>query len=166
MLLALIIAYLLPPEERVTSFAFAGRVLVYGLLIFWGVKFIATPMETNYVGGHFMHLINLPFHEAGHLIFSPFGRFMMVLGGSLWQLLMPLICLGAFLFYNNDAFGATVALWWFAESLMDPSPYINHARDPQLILLGGLTGSEFERCEHRFDIILYGQDNHRDRRVM
>src|SRR5437879_11444057 len=75
MLFALIIAYLLPAEERVNSFVFAGRVLVYGLLIFWGVKFIATPMETNYVGGHFMHLINLPFHEAGHLIFSPFGRF-------------------------------------------------------------------------------------------
>jgi len=114
------------------------------LLIFWGVKFIATPMETNYVGGHFMHLINLPFHEAGHLIFSPFGRFMMVLGGSLGQLLMPLICLGAFLFYNNDAFGATVALWWFAESLMDLSPYINDARDLQLILLGGVTGQEVE----------------------
>src|SRR5881296_2670802 len=130
MLLALIIAYLLPPEERVTSFAFAGRVLVYGLLIFWGVKFIATPMETNY--------------EGGHLIFSPFGRFMMVLGGSLGQLLMPLICLGAFLFYNNDAFGATVALWWFAESLMDLSPYINDARDLQLILLGGVTGQEVE----------------------
>src|SRR6266571_3511898 len=94
MLFALIIAYLLPAEERVNSFVFAGRVLVYGLLIFWGVKFIATPMETNYVGGHFMHLINLPFHEAGHLIFSPFGRFLTVLGGSLGQLFMPLICLG------------------------------------------------------------------------
>src|SRR5947209_12457901 len=68
MLFALIIAYLLPAEERVNSFVFAGRVLVYGVLIFWGVKFIATPMETNYVGGHFMHLINLPFHEAGHLV--------------------------------------------------------------------------------------------------
>jgi hypothetical protein len=144
MLFALIIAYLLPPEERVNSFAFAGRVLVYGVLIFWGVKFIVTPMETNYVGGHFMHLINLPFHEAGHLIFSPFGRFMMVLGGSLGQLLMPLICLGAFLFYNNDAFGATVALWWFAESLMDLAPYINDARDLQLTLLGGVTGQEVE----------------------
>jgi len=57
---------------------------------------------------------------------------------------MPLICLGAFLFYNNDAFGATVALWWFAESLMDLAPYINDARDLQLILLGGVTGQEVE----------------------
>src|SRR5438132_14400974 len=140
MLFALIIAYLLPAEERVNPFVFAGRVLMYGLLISWGLKFIATPMETNYVGGHLLHLINLPFHEAGHLIFSPFGRFMTVLGGSLGQLLMPLICLGAFLFYNNNAFGASVALWWFAERLMDLAPYINDARDIQLILLGAVTG--------------------------
>lgn len=144
MLVALMRAWLFPAEERVNPFFFAGRVLVYGLLIFWGVKFIATPMETNYVGGHFMHLINLPFHEAGHLVFMPFGRFMTVLGGSLGQLLMPLICVGAFLFYNNNAFGASVALWWFAENLMDLAPYINDARDLQLILLGGGTGQEVE----------------------
>jgi len=144
MLLALILAYLFPAEERVNLFFFAGRVLVYVLLVFWGMKFIVTPMETNYVGAHFMHLINLPFHEAGHLVFSPFGRFMTVLGGSLGQLLMPLICAGAFLFYNQNAFGASVALWWFAESLMDLAPYINDARDLQLILLGGVTGQEVE----------------------
>src|SRR5207245_7612100 len=142
MLLALILAYLFPAEERVNLFFFAGRVLVYVLLVFWGMKFIVTPMETNYVGAHFMHLINLPFHEAGHLVFSPFGRFMTVLGGSLGQLLMPLICLGAFLFYNNDAFGATVALWWFAESLMDLATFINRARDIKLMLLGKDTGME------------------------
>ena len=128
---------------RVNPFYFAGRVLVYVGLVFWGVKFIAAPMETNYVGESFMHNINLPFHEAGHLIFMPFGRFMTVLGGSLGQLLMPLICLGAF-FYHQNAFGASVALWWFAESLMDLAPYINDARDLQLILLGGVTGKEVE----------------------
>ena len=144
MLVAFILAYLFPVEERVNPFYFAGRAAVYGLLVFWGMKFIATPMETNYVGGHFMHLINLPFHEAGHLVFMPFGRFMTVLGGSLGQLLMPLICVGAFLFYNHDAFGASVALWWFAESLMDLAPYINDARDLQLILIGGVTGQQVE----------------------
>src|SRR3989442_5193401 len=144
MLFALIIAYLLPAEERVNAFVFAGRVLVYGLLICWGVRFIATPMETNYVGAHFMHLINLPFHEAGHLVFMPFGRFMTVLGGSLGQLLMPLICLGAFLFYNNDACGATGALWGFAEGLMDLVMYINDARGTHLLMFGGVTEQEVE----------------------
>jgi len=107
-------------------------------------------METNYVGAHFMHLINLPFHEAGHLVFSPFGRFMTVLGGSLGQLLMPLICAGAFLFYNQNAFGASVSLWWFAESLMDLAPYINDARNLQLTLLGGVTGQEVEGHDWKY----------------
>jgi hypothetical protein len=101
-----------------------------------------TPLETNYTGESFLHLVNLPFHEAGHLIFSPFGRFMMILGGSLGQVLMPLICLGTFLIKSRDPFGASVALWWTAESIMDVAPYINDARDMELILLGGVTGKE------------------------
>ena len=148
-LIAVMKDYLLPDEERVNPFFFAGRVAVYVGLVAWGVKFIVTPMETNYVGASFMHNINLPFHETGHLIFMPFGRFMTVLGGSLGQLLMPLICLGAFLYHEN-AFGASVALWWFAESLMDLAPYINDARDLQLILLGGLTGQEVEGHDWEF----------------
>lgn len=121
---------------------FYGRLAVYLGLLWWGRIFIMTPLETNYTGESFLHLINLPFHEAGHLIFSPFGRFMMILGGSLGQVLMPMICLGTFLIKTRDPFGASVALWWTAESLMDVAPYINDARDMELMLLGGVTGKE------------------------
>ena len=44
------------------------------------------------------------FHEAGHILFSPFGRFMTVLGGSLTQVLVPLLCAGAFLWQTRDPF--------------------------------------------------------------
>ncbi len=151
-LFAVIKDYLLPDEEKVNPFYFAGRVAVYVGLVAWGVKFIITPMETNYVGESFMHNINLPFHEAGHIFFIPFGRFMNVLGGSLGQLLMPLVCLGAFLYHQNT-FGASVALWWLGESLMDLAPYINDARDLQLILLGGVTGADVEDY-HDWEYIL------------
>ena len=151
-LFALMKACLLPEEEKVNPFFFAGRVFVYVLLVVWGMKFIMTTVETNYVGEHFMHNINLPFHEAGHLIFIPFGRFMTVLGGSLGQLLMPLICLGAFLYHEN-AFGASVALWWFAESLMDLGPYIADARAGELPLLGGVTGQDVEDY-HDWEVLL------------
>ena len=50
-------------------------------------------MESKDVLGSFWHLVNLPFHEAGHILFRPFGRLMTSLGGSITQLLMPLICL-------------------------------------------------------------------------
>ena len=43
------------------------------LLAWWTVGFAVHPLQGVYIGGSFLHLINLPFHEAGHIIFSPFG---------------------------------------------------------------------------------------------
>jgi len=126
-------------DEAVT---FAGRGLVLLLLLWWGWRFITTPLESNYTGESFLHLVNLPFHEAGHLLFMPFGRFMMFLGGTLGQILMPVICLATFLIKTRDPFGASVALWWTAENFMDVAPYINDARALNLMLLGGVTGKE------------------------
>jgi hypothetical protein len=134
--------WLIETDTTTDPMTFYGRAVVFLGLLWWGRIFIMTPLETNYTGESFLHLINLPFHEAGHLIFSPFGRFMMILGGSLGQVLMPLICLGTFLINTRDPFGASVALWWTAESIMDVAPYINDARDMELILLGGVTGKE------------------------
>ncbi len=131
-------------EEGVNPFYLLGRALVLVGLCVWGWKFITTPMETNYVGQSFMHLINLPFHEAGHIIFLPLGRLLHALGGSLGQILMPCICLAAFLFKNRDPFGASVSLWWVSQNFMDVAPYINDARALDLILLGGVTGKEVD----------------------
>jgi hypothetical protein len=89
-----------------------------------------------------MHLINLPFHEAGHVLLSPFGEFMRVLGGTLGQLLIPAICLGTFLLRNRDPFAASAGLWWLAENFMDIAPYIADARSGSLLLLGGVTGRD------------------------
>jgi hypothetical protein len=134
--------WLVDLDTSTDSMTFAGRVAVFLLLLRWGRTFIFTPLETNYTGESFLHLINLPFHEAGHLLFIPFGRFMMILGGTLGQILMPLICLATFLIKTRDPFGASVALWWTAESFMDIAPYINDARALDLMLLGGVTGKE------------------------
>ena len=129
-------------DTSMDRLTFAGRVAVFLLLLWWGRTFIFTPLETNYTGESFLHLINLPFHEAGHLLFIPLGRFMTILGGSLGQILMPLVCLATFLIKTRDPFGASVALWWTAESFMDIAPYINDARAMDLMLLGGVTGKE------------------------
>ncbi len=136
--------WLIESDQTTESMTFYGRAAVFVAMVWWGWKFIVTPLETNYTGESFLHLINLPFHEAGHVIFMPFGRFMTILGGTLGQILMPMICLGTFLVKTRDPFGATVSLWWMAESLMDIAPYINDARAMDLMLLGGVTGKETE----------------------
>ena len=69
-----------------------ARTLFLAIMLIWGLKFILSPLDSGYAMSSFWHLVNLPFHEAGHLIFRPFGRFMTSLGGSLSQLIIPLLC--------------------------------------------------------------------------
>ena len=86
--------------------------------------------------------VNLVFHEAGHIVFLPLGRFMTILGGSLLQVLVPLLCTVAFLTRHLDTFAASVTLWWTGQSLIELAPYINDARAQELMLLGGVTGRD------------------------
>lgn len=106
--------------------------------------FLAWPMREDVIGASFLHLINLPFHEAGHVLFSPFGDFMTTLGGSLMQVLVPLACGAAFLTTHWNPFAAAVMGWWAGENLMDVAIYINDARALQLTLIGGQTGAEVD----------------------
>ncbi|MFZ5572296.1 MAG: zinc ribbon domain-containing protein [Thermodesulfobacteriota bacterium] len=129
-------------HQEVNPFYFAGRVLVFIGLVILGIQYILAGWQSNYPAGTFLHGVNLAFHEAGHLLFRPFGRFMTVLGGSLGQLLMPLICMAVFLIKSRDPFGASVAFWWLGQSFLDLAPYIGDARALRLILLGGITGRD------------------------
>ena len=131
-----------------------ARALFFVIMLIWGLKFILSPLDSGYVMNSFWHLVNLPFHEAGHLIFRPFGRFMTSLGGSLSQLIIPLLCMTAFLLKTRDAFAAAFALWWFGENFMDLAPYINDARSLTLPLLGGNTGRTSPYGFHDWEFIL------------
>lgn len=134
-------------EPRINVVEFWARVAAWIGFAAWSVWFLQTDYakvsgglpEINY---SFMHRVDLVFHEAGHVIFIPLGRFMSVLGGSLGQLIMPAIVLGTFLLKYRNTFGASVALWWLAQSAMDLAPYINDALVQQTILLGGVTGRD------------------------
>ena len=69
----------------------------------WGLSLMFSSVDSNAAGESFLHLINLPFHEFGHVLFSPFGDYMRSLGGTLGQLLMPAICCGALLVGTKDS---------------------------------------------------------------
>lgn len=131
-------------EPEVNVFYFGGRVILCLVLLIYSFKFMFTPMENSYAVMPFMHLVNLPFHEAGHVIFMPFGRFIMFLGGTLGQLIMPFVCMCALLVTTRNTFGASASLWWLGENFTDIAPYINDARALRLILIGGVTGREVD----------------------
>jgi hypothetical protein len=116
--------------------------LLMGLAI-WGLRLASQPIVNNAAGESVLHLINLPFHEAGHVLFTPFGRFIQILGGTLGQLIIPALVVGTFI-RQQQPYSASIGLWWLGESFLDIAPYINDARAGQLMLLGGVTGSEVE----------------------
>jgi hypothetical protein len=89
--------------------------------------------------------VNLPVHEAGHLVFSPFGPSLGIWGGTLLQLLFPVLFFVYFAF-RGETSGAAFSAFWFGESLVYSSVYIGDARAMALPLVGG--------GDHDWNIIL------------
>jgi hypothetical protein len=125
----------------VTSPTTIGRAALLALLAWWTVRLVPHPLDAGRILDSFLHLINLPFHEAGHIVFIPFGQFMTILGGSLFEIIIPLVCAVAFA-RQDDWFSMSVCLWWAGENFVDLGPYIADARALQLPLIGGQTGAE------------------------
>jgi len=84
----------------------------------------------------FIQNANLIFHEAGHMLFMFFGDFVSILGGSLTELLIPLLVTLHFLWYKK-LFAAGFGLWWLSTALHSVGVYAGDARSQLLPLLGG-----------------------------
>ena len=80
--------------------------------------------------------VNLAIHEAGHVIFGPLGDHPAVLGGSLFQVLVPAAFVAYFL-VRQDRFAASFIMAWVGASLSNVARYIADARAQDLPLLGG-----------------------------
>lgn len=89
----------------------------------------------------FLHIVNTPIHEAGHMLFIPFGRFMSVAGGSLFQIIVPIVFFGYFI-YHQKYYSAFIVLFWVGQNFVDVYVYANDAVVMELPLLSGVTGSE------------------------
>jgi hypothetical protein len=81
--------------------------------------------------------VNLVFHEAGHPLFSIFGETLMLLGGTLGELLVPFLI--AFYFYRRDpreTAGVAFSAFWFFENFLYIGTYMADARNMALPLVG------------------------------
>lgn len=104
---------------------------------------------------NFLHCINLPVHEAGHVVFRIFGsQFWMTLGGSLFQVMMPLVFCLVLLIKQRDILGASVGLWWAFQNCVDVAMYIGDALPMKLPLINGVTGAESPYGFHDWNYIL------------
>jgi hypothetical protein len=131
---------LLEAPAQVTPFAFWCRVALLVGFGLWAVVLISLNYRNAEINDSFLHRPLLIFHEAGHVIFMPFGHWMTIFGGTLGQLLMPAIMGGALLWTNRDPFGAAIGLWLLGVSVLDVAPYVYDSLVPQMMLLSGRTG--------------------------
>jgi len=109
---------------------FAGFLSLYFLWIAYD------PMQSS-----FLDNIDLAIHETGHLLFRPFGEFMTIAGGSLFQVLLPSLFVGYFL-WQRSFYSAAVVAMWVGQSILNVWVYAADAVVMQLVLTSGFTGSE------------------------
>ncbi len=84
-----------------------------------------------------IYYANVVFHEAGHFIFLVFGDRMGLYGGTLGQLLPPIIC--AVVFWRQKSLvSLSVALLWLFENFFDIAAYIETARSEGPVVRGVL----------------------------
>src|SRR5260370_9695445 len=82
---------------------------------------------TNRSGFLFLDYANLIIHEGGHFFFSWFGETMHILGGTLGELIVPLLC-AAYFFFQRETAGFAFSIFWFFENF----PYIGaYMADPR-----------------------------------
>lgn len=106
----------------------------------WGLIILLMYLTGSLVfGTHFLFIdyFNLVMHEAGHWVFMLFGSTISFLGGTLMQLLIPLICGLVLVIQQQDWFGGGVCLWWLGENLVNVGQYMADAPYQLLPLIGG-----------------------------
>ena len=132
--------YVLYVPEEVEPLHVYARAALLAVLVVYGLKLMTMDIPSWQMASALIHLPMVPIHEFGHILFRPFGEFMMLLGGSLFQAGLPLVLGGIFLVRKRDPYAAAVMLWWSAVAVMDTAPYVYDAQEPTHVLLTGRTG--------------------------
>jgi hypothetical protein len=110
------------------------QILQAGTFLAVGVYFLnsaRSPFTWRFLDG-----VDLIIHEAGHWVFMFFGEFLEIAGGSLFQVIVPLMFVVGFLLQQKYV-SASFVLFWVGQSIINVSVYAGDAIAMQLPLLGG-----------------------------
>jgi hypothetical protein len=102
---------------RVGWLAFYGIFLLYAL--------------TNKTGYLFIDYVFLPIHEGGHLLFGYFGHTLMVAGGTILQLGVPVL-LALYFVVQRQLIGAAFCAFFFFENFLNVATYMADSRRMEL----------------------------------
>ncbi|MGH9714290.1 MAG: hypothetical protein ACRD5M_13415 [Candidatus Acidiferrales bacterium] len=121
------------PWDPIPKAALAAWLIFYILFLYQAAR-----------GGMFPHLMDgvfVPIHEGGHLLFRFIGEFVSVAGGTMLQLLVPILLASYFLFHRQ-AQGVAFCLFFMFEQFLPISIYMADARAQDLPLLSVGSGED------------------------
>ncbi len=138
----------LPERTTLVQSLKAGFAIAVGYYVF---TYARQPLEP-----HFIDSVNLVIHEAGHAVFSPFGKALFIAGGTLMQLCIPALFAAYFWFYQQDRYAFGLMLYWLGQNFVNVSVYARDAQVMQLPLLGGdPSGHDWHNFLEMFNILQY-----------
>ena len=116
-----------PKWKLVSRWSLVAWLAAYGLFLLYAARDTEGFLAIDHV--------NLVFHEAGHMFFSWFGRTIMILGGTLGELLVPLF-VAVYFAVRGETTGVGFACFWFFENFLYIATYMADARTMELPLVG------------------------------
>jgi hypothetical protein len=121
------------PWQPVSRGALLAWTLCYALFLVYALR--------NRDGFLFVDNANLVVHESGHALFGWFGQTLGLWGGTIMQLLVPLLLAASFA-YKRQTAAAAFCMFVFFENFLYVATYMADARVQQLDLvsLGGGDG--------------------------
>lgn len=120
--------WLAPPEWKpVSRGALIAWLVFYALFLLHMATFDEVP---------FTHPVNLVVHEGGHFFFFWFGDTIGLLGGTIAEVLVPLL-FAVYFYRQGHAAGVAFCLFWTFHTSQAIGIYMADARTVTLPLVGG-----------------------------
>jgi hypothetical protein len=133
--------------RKISRVGAAAWLLFYLLFLLYALR--------NTSGFLFLDFVNLMIHEAGHLFFSWGGNTLMLLGGTLGELLVPLLC-AIYFFFQRQTYGFAFSVFWFFENFLYIGTYMADARMGALPLVNS-DESDWALLFGQWNLLLYDQ---------
>ncbi len=141
------------------------RLALYGILIVY-LCFLTCTLATDYQKNEtrsrssfiiwIIDTIDLFIHETGHLVFSLFGRFIYFLGGSLFQIIIPVATV--IVFAHSTLRSLPFTLYWTGQSVVNVSIYIGDAPYLKLHLISKAAIHDWQWLLNHAGAIEYAED--------
>jgi hypothetical protein len=101
----------------------------FGWLAFYAIfLFYAFTERSGYL---VIDYVFVPIHEGGHLLFGYFGHWLMVAGGTLLQLGVP-VMLAVYFTFQRQATGTAFCSFFFFENFLNVATYMADSRRMEL----------------------------------